>query len=153
MTTRRIEAVLEGKTGSRVLVGLPESCDLEQLRSLLEKRLGVRPEQLYVGHAQLQDVADLRDGDTVTVAWGTAPCSLLQREPTESRWYPVIHTVITLIVFVLLNELFQRYVFFPWFHPEPQDEVPGNGRLWEQQQGDPSSPWTQHMRPHAGRQL
>ena len=129
----RIEAVLAGDAASRQLIGLPDGCDLDQLRALVQRRLGldVVPERLCVGEAQVMDVADLRDGDVVTVVppdaagSGPGPCSLLQPEPARPRWYTLVHTALTLVIFVLLNELFQKFVFNPWFHPDLDDEEPG----------------------------
>ena len=102
-----------------VLITLPEGCDFDQLRSLVEKRLGVVPEQLFVGSAQVLDAADLREGDLVTVVQGSPDGpeqrSLQQRE--RPAWYSLLHAVLTLVIFVALSELFQRFVFRPWFQP------------------------------------
>ena len=113
----RVTAEAPGRPG--VLITLPEGCDFDQLRSLVEKRLGIVPEQLLVGSAQVLDAADLREGDLVTVVQGSPDGpeqrSLQQRE--RPAWYSLLHAVLTLVIFVALSELFQRFVFRPWFQP------------------------------------
>ena len=116
----RVTAEAPGRPG--VLITLPEGCDFDQLRSLVEKRLGVVPEQLFVGSAQVLDAADLREGDLVTVMQrnpdgpsGPEQRNLQQRE--RPAWYSLLHAVLTLVIFVALSELFQRFVFRPWFQP------------------------------------
>ena len=124
--TVRITVEAPGRPG--VLIALPEGCDFDQLRSLVEKRLSVVPEQLFVGSARVLDAADLREGDLVTVAQsspdgpsGPEPRSLLQHEPARPVWYSLLHAVLTLVIFVALSELFQRFVFRPWFQPTDAD--------------------------------
>ena len=132
---RRITASLEGKASSAALIGLPEECTLEQLRSLVEARLHVTAEQLYLGRAQVMDAADLRDGDEIRVACapdgvGLAPCSVLQNESARPPWASVLHALLTLLIFVLLNELFQRFVFKPWFQPATNNDPNLAGQTW-----------------------
>ena len=117
--TVRITVEAPGRPG--VLIVLPEACDFGQLRSLVEKRLSVVPEQLFVGSARVLDAADLREGDLVTVVQASpdGPSgeqrNLQQRE--RPAWYSLLHAVLTLVIFVALSELFQRFVFRPWFQP------------------------------------
>ena len=137
MASRRITATLEGKPGSSVLIVLPDACDFDELKSIVEKRLGVVPTQLHVDTARVLDAADLREGDSVMVRWaspsgpsGPEPCSLLERQPTQPRWYPVLQALLTLVIFVVLSELFQRFVFRPWFQPTDDD---ASHRQWRDQ--------------------
>ena len=131
----RITVAAQGKPG--VLVTLPKSCDFDQLLSLVEKRLGVVPEQLFVRSARVLDAADLREGDVVTVTQaspdrpsGPVPCGLLQREPTRPMWHSLMHAALTLIIFVALSELFQRFVFRPWFQPTDADASHNAAPRW-----------------------
>ena len=127
---RRIEASLQDEPDRCVLVSVPDGCALEQLRELISSKLGLAPGRLLLGQALILDPDDLRDGDKVTcvrakpASTGPEPCSLLQQEPTQSRWYPVIHALLTLVIFICLSELFQRFVFKPWFHADLDDDAP-----------------------------
>jgi hypothetical protein len=130
--TVRITVEAPGRPG--VLIALPDDCDFDLLRSLVEKRLSVVPEQLFVGSARVLDAADLREGDLVTVVQaspdgppGPEQRGLQQRE--RPAWYSLLHAVLTLLIFVALSELFQRFVFRPWFQATDADAShPGTPR-------------------------
>ena len=130
--TVRITVEAPGRPG--VLIALPEDCDFDQLRSLVEKRLSVMPEQLFVGSARVLDAADLREGDLVTVVQASpdGPSgeqrSLQQRE--RPAWYSLLHAVLTLLIFVALSELFQRFVFRPWFQATDADASHSGAPRW-----------------------
>ena len=130
--TVRITVEAPGRPG--VLIALPEGCDFDQLRSLVEKRLSVVPEQLFVGSARVLDAADLREGDLVTVVQASpdGPSgeqrSLQQRE--RPAWYSLLHAVLTLLIFVALSELFQRFVFRPWFQATDADASHPGAPRW-----------------------
>ena len=130
--TVRITVEAPGRPG--VLIALPEGCDFDQLRSLVEKRLSVVPEQLFVGSARVLDVADLREGALVTVVQASpdGPSgeqrSLQQRE--RPAWYSLLHAVLTLLIFVALSELFQRFVFRPWFQATDADASHPGAPRW-----------------------
>lgn len=127
---RRIEVTLQDEPDECVLVSVPDGCPLEELRQLISTKVGVMPSKLLLGKALVVDPGDLRDGDKVTCTraepadTSLEPCSLLQRDPMQSRWYPVIHALLTLVIFICLSELFQRFVFKPWFHAELDDDEP-----------------------------
>ena len=131
--TVRITVEAPGRPG--VLIALPEGCGFDQLQALVQKRLGVVPEQLFVGSARVLDAADLREGDLVTVVQASPdgpsepePRSLQKRE--RPAWYSLLHAVLTLLIFVALSELFQRFVFRPWFQATDADASHPGAPRW-----------------------
>ena len=131
--TVRITVEAPGRPG--VLIALPEGCGFDQLQALVQKRLGVVPGQLFVGSARVLDAADLREGDLVTVVQASPdgpsepePRSLQKRE--RPAWYSLLHAVLTLLIFVALSELFQRFVFRPWFQATDADASHPGAPRW-----------------------
>ncbi|KAL1527311.1 hypothetical protein AB1Y20_015983 [Prymnesium parvum] len=112
----RVEVHHQADPGKRVLVALREDATLDELRDAVEARIGVRPEVLCLGESQAQivSVADIRDGDSVRIvspplapqrdgAQATAEVDQPDRREV-SPWYNVVRVILTLAIFVLLED-------------------------------------------------
>ena len=128
--TVRLEAYHESEPDRCVLVSVVPGCSLDELCDAVHGRLGSRPEKLCLGETQAQvvDSADLREGDVLRVvrpplapAAGTERASWLASPKLED----VLHHVVTLLVFFVLYQGLQVFVYFPLFRSSANGEQQG----------------------------
>jgi hypothetical protein len=126
----RLEAFASSAPRRRVLVSVASDASLEELRTAVTQRLGVEAAApaLYLGHTEAAVVAveDLREGDVLRLEDGQEPKdagsevdAAAPAEPSSVR--TVFRLLLTLIIFVVLEESFQKWVFRPFFRPDLVD--------------------------------
>lgn len=138
MPALRLTAYAEQEPGRRVLVSISPTASAEELRAAVGDRLGVRSLRLCLAESQSEVVAtaDLRDGDVLRVTPVPAVASTrsgvqFSAKAGESHretwrdspaWRELVRWTLTLLIFVLLFQCFQRWVFVPTFRPDLADE-------------------------------
>jgi len=107
------------------------SSHLDDLHSAIKERLGVLPTSLCLGQTQAQIVSiyDIRDGDTLRVIQPRLSGSDVQPLPAAPdashdlmdggppAWRVLLKLFLTLAIFVMLERVFQHWVYFPYFRP------------------------------------
>ena len=127
----RVEVLHQDKPNEKVLVAIADDATLDDLHSAIEKRLGLRPTCICLGetNAQILSIYDIRDGDSLRVVKprftsSSAPSASPEQErshdapqgrPPQLR--VLLKLLLTLLIFVILERSFQRWVYLPFFHP------------------------------------
>ena len=96
-----------------MLVSVSSTASLEALHDAISIRLGIRPDGLFLGETQaaIADVSDLKEGDVLRVDLPRAEGEEDgEAEPAPLGWRHVVRLLLTLIIFVMLNEGFHRLV-------------------------------------------
>ena len=128
MSTLRLEVYLAATPKRRVLVSIAPDATLDALYEAIAVRINVKPELCCLGEtdAAIVAVGDLRDGDVLRIVEpAAAPDSETQgshelvEEPRHS-WRSVVQLLLTVVIFVVMEESFQRWVYHPYFRPEPE---------------------------------
>ena len=107
----------------RVLVSVAADASLDALHDAIAIRLDVKPTRCCLGESEaaVTTVDDLRDGDVLRVA---EPALTLRQEldaPASDLCRLLIKFVLTLVIFVILFEAFQRLIFVPFWRPDLAD--------------------------------
>ena len=123
----RFEVYHASKPKRRVLVTVAADATLEALHDAIATRLEIRPAKLCLGESEAAVVAvsDLRDGDVLRVALPPLPASAAAPDDDPgaaleepSRFRSLLRLVLTVAIFIALEEGFQRWVFRPWYRPD-----------------------------------
>jgi hypothetical protein len=122
MGVLRLEVFDTAKPRRRVLVSVDANATRDVLFDAICVRLGVRPERCFLGESQAEvvTVTDLADGDVLRVQPTITDNEAIQTVAASEQggWQLLIRLILTLAIFVFLEEGFQRFVYLPWFTPD-----------------------------------
>lgn len=150
----RLEVFHQDAPDRRVLVSIPDDATLDDLNRAIHDRLGVLPTRICLGESQAQvlSVYDIQGGDLLRVVFplldggdgdrsdggggrdGSAAAASEREAALGERppWYRLVHTLVTVAIFVVMERLFQRHVYMPYFRAVDDDvEDAGGGGTME----------------------
>lgn len=127
----RVEVYHQSAPNHRALLSLKDGASLDDLFKAIEERLGIRPEGVCLGETQAQivNISDIQNGDSIRVTRPALPSSIQGDQLPDtssdadgsSPFRQIIKVILTLVIFVLLESVFQRLVYMPIFHGDPDD--------------------------------
>ena len=125
----RLEAYHAASPRRRVLVSVDTAASREELHDAIAIRLGIKPERCCLGEteAEVTSASDLREGDVLRVVRPDLPnddaAEADEQEPT-ALWRAIVRGILTLVIFVILEEIFQQRVYRRYFRHGPEHFPP-----------------------------
>ena len=125
----RLEAYHAASPRRRVLVSVDTAASREELHDAIAIRLGIKPERCCLGEteAEVTSASDLREGDVLRVVRPDFPnddaAEADEQEPT-ALWRAIVRGILTLVIFVILEEIFPQRVYRRYFRHGPEHFPP-----------------------------